>query len=37
VQLAANFGFNVSELNEVEGLVVAHRAELMEAWHEHLG
>jgi hypothetical protein len=37
VQLAANYGFNVRELNEIEGLVVTHREQLMEAWHEHLG
>lgn len=35
--LAANYGFNGTELNEVERLVAAHRAELLEAWHEHLG
>ena len=37
VQLAANYGFNVAELNEIRGLVEEHREQLLEAWHEHLG
>jgi hypothetical protein len=37
VQLAANYGFNVSEVNEIGRLVVEHRDLLLEAWHEHLG
>jgi hypothetical protein len=37
VGLAANYGFKAHELNEIEGIVREHRAELMEAWHEHLG
>lgn len=37
VQLAANYGFNNSDINEIERLVVEHREDLLEAWHEHLG
>ena len=37
VQLAANYGFNARELNEIRGLVEEHREQLLEAWHEHLG
>ncbi len=37
IQLAANYGFNVAELNEIRGLVEEHREQLLEAWHEHLG
>ena len=37
VQLAANYGFNVRELTEVERLVEEHRDQLLEAWNEHLG
>lgn len=35
VQLAANYGFNAREINEVEHLVLTHREQLFEAWHEH--
>jgi hypothetical protein len=37
VQLAANYGFNAREMNEIEGLVEEHRDQFLEAWHEHLG
>jgi hypothetical protein len=37
VQLAANYGFNGREINDIERLVVEHRDDLLEAWHEHLG
>jgi len=37
VELAANYGFNARELNEIGGLVEEHREQLLEAWHEHLG
>ena len=37
VQLAANYGFNTIELSEIQGLIQAHRTELLEAWHEHFG
>lgn len=37
VQLAANYGFNVSEINQIERLVNIHAELLLEAWHEHLG
>ena len=36
VQLAANYGFDTSEINEIERLVREHRELLLEAWHEHL-
>jgi hypothetical protein len=35
VQLAANYGFNAREINEVEDLVQLHRSQFLEAWHEH--
>jgi len=35
--LAANSGFKAHELNEIERIIREHWAELMEAWHEHLG
>jgi hypothetical protein len=37
VQLAANYGFNVAELNEIEQIVNEHRERLLGAWHEHFG
>lgn len=37
VGLAANYGFKVHELNEIEDIVRSYQAELLEAWHEHLG
>ncbi len=37
VALVANHGFNGRELGEIERLVEQHRAELLEAWDEHLG
>ena len=35
--LAANYGFSSRELNEIERLVRAHQAILMEAWNEYFG
>lgn len=37
VQLAANYGFHVRDLNQIERLVEEHHDPLLEAWHEHLG
>jgi hypothetical protein len=37
VQLAANFGFRAHELTEIQSLVVAHRAQFLEAWNEFFG
>lgn len=37
IAMAANYGFNASELNEVQQLVEEHRELLLEAWNEHLG
>ena len=35
VQLAANFGFNSSELNVIRRIVENHQNELKEAWSEY--
>lgn len=35
VQLVVNYGFNASELNEIERLIVVYRDQLQEAWNEH--
>ncbi len=35
VQLAANYGFNASEINEIKNHVVEYKEDLSEAWHEH--
>lgn len=35
--LAANYGFKAHELTEIERLVRERRADLLEAWYEHLG
>ncbi len=35
VELAGNWGFAPHELNRVLQLVIDHRDELLEAWHEH--
>ena len=37
VELAANYGFNVRELNEIEHLVEENQDDLMEAWNEYFG
>lgn len=37
VSLVANYGFRSRDLNEIERLIRQHQAELLEAWHEHLG
>jgi hypothetical protein len=37
VSLVANYGFRSRDLNEIEALIRRHQAELLEAWHEHLG
>lgn len=37
VELAADYGFNARELNEIERLVEEYRELFLEAWHEHLG
>jgi Domain of unknown function (DUF4160) len=37
VRLAANYGFRAHELTEIELIVREHQAQLLEAWHEHLG
>jgi hypothetical protein len=37
VQLAANYGFNVREINEIDRIVQEYREVLLEAWHEHFG
>ncbi len=35
VEVAANFGFNERELNEIHRLVEDHQDQLSEAWNEH--
>jgi hypothetical protein len=35
VELAANYGFNARELNEVERLVRENQQKLLEAWNEY--
>ena len=35
IALESNYGFNVRDLNEIEGIIEQHQAELLEAWHEH--
>jgi hypothetical protein len=35
VQLAANYGFNASEINDIKLLVIEYQEDLVEAWHEH--
>ncbi len=35
VQLAANYGFNTRQMNEILGLVEDHCNEFLEAWNEH--
>jgi hypothetical protein len=35
IELFANYGFNGSELNEIERIIHEHQATLLEAWHEH--
>jgi hypothetical protein len=37
VVLASNDGFSPRELNQIRGLVVKFRAQLLEAWDEHCG
>ena len=35
--LARSHGFNARELNLLRRLIWAHRAAILEAWHEHCG
>ena len=35
IELASNYGFRAHELNEIEQIILEHRAELLEAWNEH--
>ena len=35
IQLAANYGFNGRQLNEILGLVEEHCNEFLEAWDEY--
>jgi hypothetical protein len=37
VELAADYGFNARELNDIERLVRDHEELFLEAWHEHFG
>jgi hypothetical protein len=35
VEMAVNYGFNGSEINQIERLVKVHQDELLEAWNEY--
>ena len=35
VRLAANYGFNNSELNQIQQLIQDHQQELVEAWNDY--
>ncbi len=35
IGLEANYGFNVRELNEIEGIIEQYQSQLLEAWHEY--
>jgi hypothetical protein len=35
VRLAANYGFNTSELNQIQQLIQDHQQELVEAWNDY--
>jgi hypothetical protein len=37
VELAANHGFRSGELTEIRQLVLQHRQQLLEAWHDYFG
>lgn len=37
VAVARNVGFSATELAEVRRLVVAHRSQILEAWHVFFG
>ena len=33
--VAASYGYNARELNEIAGVVREHRADFMKAWNDH--
>ena len=35
LEIAANLGYNKSELNKILKLIETNEAQLLEAWHEH--
>ncbi len=35
ISMAANYGFNASELSEIQQLVVEHHELMLEAWNEY--
>ena len=37
VSLSRNLGFGAVELGKIERLVVEHRDQLLEAWHDYFG
>jgi hypothetical protein len=37
VGLAGSHGFGARELNLIRRIIAAHRAVILEAWHEHCG
>lgn len=36
IELADVVGFSSKEVNRIEAIVIEHRTQLLEAWHEHL-
>ena len=37
VALCSNDGFSAKELNRIRKIIIDHREEIVEAWHEHCG
>jgi len=37
VHLAVNIGLSPSQIRQAQAVVVAHRAEIQDAWHRHFG
>jgi len=37
IELASNYGFNVSDLNDIQEIIEQHQIELLEAWYEYFG
>ena len=37
LEIAANYGFNIRQLNNIQAVIEENLDDLMGAWHEHLG
>jgi len=37
IRLARSHGFGARDLNTIRRMIAAHRAAILEAWHEHCG